>query len=71
MFGHVHRAMCSDGRQFEVLEDHVGACIQDKTNGASMESVGAGGCRRCVGERRRVPGGRWRMSVKGGVAGRP
>ena len=42
MFGHVHRAMCSDGCQFEVLEEHVFACIQDKTNGASMESVGAG-----------------------------
>ena len=70
MFGHVHRAMCSDGCRFEVLEEHVCACIQDKTNGASMESVGAGGCRRCVGERRRVPGGRWRMSVKGGVADR-
>ena len=23
MFGHVHRAMCSDGCQFEVLEKHV------------------------------------------------
>ena len=26
MFGHVHRAMCSDGCQFEVLEEHVCAC---------------------------------------------
>ena len=28
MFGHVHRAMCSDGRQFEVLEEHVGAAMR-------------------------------------------
>ena len=25
MFGHVHRAMCGGGCQFEVLEEHVGA----------------------------------------------
>ena len=65
MFGHVHRAMCSDGCQFEVLEEHVCACIQDKTSGASMESVGAGGCRRCGGARRRVPGGRWGVGQLG------
>ena len=33
------------------------ACIQDKTDGAGAESAGAGGRRRCVGERRMAPEG--------------
>ena len=57
MFGHVHRAMCSGGCQFEVLEEHVLARYVPayKTDEADTESVGAGGRRRRVGERRRAP----------------
>ena len=57
MFGHVHRAMCGGGCQFEVLEEYVGApegrwrCVGKR--------------RRRVGESRRAPevvGGRRRLS---------
>ena len=37
MFGHVHRAMCGGGCQFEVLEEHVGA---RRGVGGTSESVG-------------------------------
>ena len=60
MFGHVHRAMCGGGCQFEVLEEHVGA------------RRGVGGTSESVGGRRRSledVGCRWRMSVRGDIAG--
>ena len=59
MFGHVHRAICSGGCQSEVLEEHaLTRCVPAyKTDEADMESVGAGGRRRRVGERRRAPEG--------------
>merc|ERR1711981_1295700 len=37
MLGHVHRAMCGGGCQFEVLEEHVGA---RRGVGGTSESVG-------------------------------
>ena len=60
MFGHVHRAMCSCGCQFEVLEEHVCArCVPAyKTDEAGTESVGAGGASEA----------RWRADWGGGGA---
>ena len=54
MFGHVHRAMCSGGCLFEVLEEHVLARYVPayKTDEADMASVGAGGLSEA---RRRAP----------------
>ena len=60
MFGHVHRAMCGGGCQFEVLEEHVGA---RRGVGGTSESVG--GCWRSLED----VGCRWRMSVRGDIAG--
>ena len=56
MFGHGHRAMCSGGCQFEVLEESVLAQYvpAHKTDEADTEIVGAGERRRSVGERRRA-----------------
>ena len=48
MFGHVHRAMCGGGCQFEVLEEYVGARMGV---GGASESVG--GALERVGGRRR------------------
>ena len=48
MFGHVHRAMCSDGCQFEVLEEHVCARYVPayKTDETVVVVVGGGGLAR-------------------------
>ena len=56
MFGHVHRAKCSGGCQFEVLEEHVLTRYVPayKTDEADTESVGA------VGGTSEGVGGRWR-----------
>ena len=71
MFGHVHRAMCSGGCQFEVLEERVLARYVPayKTDEADMESVGAGGRRRSVGGASESVGERRRMPMRGDVAG--
>ena len=67
MFGHVHRAMCGGGCQFEVLEEYVGARMGV---GGASESVG--GASERVGGRLRSSegaGGRRRMLARGDVAG--
>ena len=45
MFGHVHRAMCGGGCQFEVLEEYACACYVPayKIDEADIAGVGAGG----------------------------
>ena len=66
MFGHVHRAMCGGGYQFEVPEEYVGARMGV---GGASESVG--GASERVGGRLRSSegaGGR-RMLARGDVAG--
>ena len=71
MFGHVHRAMCGGGCQFEVLEGHVCARYVPayKTDEADMASVGAGAALEACRRASEGAGDRWRMSVRGDVAG--
>ena len=60
MFGHVHRAMCSGRCQFEVLEEHVRACVpayktrQMRQARKALEPEGVGGASEGVGGRRRA-----------------
>ena len=76
MLGHGHRAMCSGGCHFKVLEESVLAqsVPAHKTDEADTESIGAGGRRRSVREHRRAsksvgectyskPGECWREAV--------
>ena len=57
MFGHGHRAMCSGGCQFEVLEEHVRACVpayktrQTRQARKALEPEGVGGASEGVGGR--------------------
>ena len=61
MFGHVHRAMCSGGCQFEVLEEHVRARYvpayktrQMRQARKALEPESVGGASENVGGRRRA-----------------
>ena len=58
--------------QFEVLEEHVCARYVPayKTDEAGTESVGAGGASEARWRVSKVAGKRWRMSMRGDVAGR-